>query len=85
MSPKGNLAVSIQAEGFDPPEDGFYHDAGGTVAVLAIDGDKVTKVGSVTVGALPEAVSLQRRTAAISMSATSSTAICRYSRSTAPR
>jgi DNA-binding beta-propeller fold protein YncE len=32
----------------------FYHHAGGSVAVLAIDGNKVTKTGSVTVGALPE-------------------------------
>lgn len=56
VSPKGNLAVSIQAEGSNTPATVFYHHAGGTVAVLAIDGAKVTKVGSVTVGALPEAV-----------------------------
>jgi DNA-binding beta-propeller fold protein YncE len=56
VSPKGNLAVSIQAEGSNTPKTVFYHHAGGTVAVLAIDGKKVTKVGSVTVGALPEAV-----------------------------
>jgi DNA-binding beta-propeller fold protein YncE len=54
ISPKGNLAVSIQAEGSNRPKDVFYHHAGGSVAVLAIDGDKVTKVGSITVGALPE-------------------------------
>ena len=56
VSPKGNLAVSIQAEGSNTPPTVFYHHAGGSVAVLAIDGTKVTKVGSVTVGALPEAV-----------------------------
>ncbi len=56
ISPKGNLAVSIQAEGSNTPKTVFYHHAGGTAAVLAIDGDKVTKIGSVTVGALPEAV-----------------------------
>jgi DNA-binding beta-propeller fold protein YncE len=56
ISPKGNLAVSIQAEGSNTPPTVFYHHAGGTLAVLAIDGDKVAKVGSVTVGALPEAV-----------------------------
>lgn len=56
ISPKGNLAVSIQAEGSNTPKTVSYHHAGGTAAVLAIDGDKVTKVGSVTVGALPEAV-----------------------------
>jgi DNA-binding beta-propeller fold protein YncE len=56
ISPKGNLAVSGQAEGSNTPKTVFYHHDGGSVAVLAIDGDKVTKVGSVTVGALPEAV-----------------------------
>ena len=56
ISPKGNLAVSVQAEGSNAPKTAFYHHAGGSVAVLAIDGNKVTKVGSITVGALPEAV-----------------------------
>ncbi len=56
ISPKGNLAVSVQAEGSNTPPSVFYHHAGGSVAVLAIDGTNVTKVGSVTVGALPEAV-----------------------------
>jgi DNA-binding beta-propeller fold protein YncE len=54
ISPKGILAVSIQAEGSNQPKTVFYHHAGGSVAVLAIDGNKVTKTGSVTVGALPE-------------------------------
>lgn len=56
ISPKGNLAVSVQAEGSNTPKTVVYHHDGGSVAVLAIDGNKVTKVGSVTVGALPEAV-----------------------------
>ena len=56
ISPKGNLAVSVQAEGSNRPKSDFYHHAGGSVAVLAIDGNKVTKVGSITVGALPEGV-----------------------------
>ncbi len=56
ISPKGNLAVSVQAEGSNTPPSVFYHHNGGTVAVLAIDGNKVTRVGSVTVGALPEGV-----------------------------
>jgi DNA-binding beta-propeller fold protein YncE len=56
ISPKGNLAVSIQAEGSNTPASVFYHHAGGSVAIMAIDGANVTKVGSITVGALPEAV-----------------------------
>ena len=56
ISPKGNLAVSVQAEGSNRPKTDFYHHNGGTVAVLAIDGNKVMRVGSITVGALPEGV-----------------------------
>jgi DNA-binding beta-propeller fold protein YncE len=56
VSPKGNLAVSVQAEGSNTPKTSFFHHAGGSVAVLAIANGKVTKVGSVTVGAVPEAV-----------------------------
>jgi DNA-binding beta-propeller fold protein YncE len=56
ISPKGNLAVSVQAEGSNTSKTTPYHHAGGSVAVLAIDGNKVTKVGSITVGALPEGV-----------------------------
>jgi DNA-binding beta-propeller fold protein YncE len=56
ISPRGNLAVSVQAEGSNTPPSVFYHHNGGSVAVLAIDGNKVAKVGSITVGALPEAV-----------------------------
>lgn len=56
ISPKGNLAVSVQAEGSNTPPSVFYHHNGGSVAVLAIDGNKVTKLASITVGRLPEAV-----------------------------
>lgn len=54
ISPKGDLAVSIQAEGSNVPKTVFYHHPGGSVAVLKIDGKKVTNAGTVTVGALPE-------------------------------
>ncbi|HXC89577.1 MAG TPA: hypothetical protein VNV18_05380 [Stellaceae bacterium] len=56
ISPKGNLAVSLQAEGSNTPPSVFYHHNDGSLAVLAINGDKVTKVGSITVGRLPEGV-----------------------------
>jgi DNA-binding beta-propeller fold protein YncE len=56
ISPKGNLAVSIQAEGSNQPKSSPFHHDGGSVAVLAIDGERVAKVASITVGALPEAV-----------------------------
>ena len=54
MSPKGDVAVSVQAEGSNrPPNTSYYHPAG-TIAVLKIDGKKVTNVGNINVGALPE-------------------------------
>jgi DNA-binding beta-propeller fold protein YncE len=56
ISPKGNLAVSVEAEGSNTPPSAWYHHNGGSVAVLAIDNGKVSRVGTVTVGALPEAV-----------------------------
>ncbi len=56
ISPKGDLAVSVQAEGSNRPPSVFYRHADGDIAVLKIDGDKVTKIASVTVGAFPEGV-----------------------------
>ena len=54
ISPKGNLAVTIEANGSNQPKDTWYYHPGGTVGVLRIDGKNVTRVGAVTVGALPE-------------------------------
>ena len=54
ISPKGNLAVTIEANGSNRPKDTWYYHPGGTVGVLRIDGKNVTRVGAVTVGALPE-------------------------------
>ncbi|MGH7117323.1 MAG: YncE family protein [Stellaceae bacterium] len=54
ISPKGDLAVSVQAEGSNRPPGVFYRHADGDIAILKIDGDKVTKIASITVGALPE-------------------------------
>ena len=54
ISPKGNLAVTIEANGSNQPKDTWYYHPGGTVGVLQIDGKNVTRVGAVTVGALPE-------------------------------
>jgi len=54
ISPKGNLAVTVEARGSNRPKDTWYYHPGGAVSVLRIDGKKVTRVGEVTVGALPE-------------------------------
>lgn len=54
ISPKGNIAVTVEARGSNRPKDAWYYHPGGAVSVLRIDGKKVTRVGEVTVGALPE-------------------------------
>ncbi|HUI35647.1 MAG TPA: hypothetical protein VLX67_08985 [Stellaceae bacterium] len=54
ISPKGNLAVTIEARGSNRSKDTWYYHPGGAVGVLRIDGKHVTHVGDVTVGALPE-------------------------------
>jgi DNA-binding beta-propeller fold protein YncE len=54
ISPKGNIAVTIEAQGSNRSKDTWYYHAGGAVSILQIDGNKVTRVGSVAVGGLPE-------------------------------
>jgi DNA-binding beta-propeller fold protein YncE len=54
ISPKGNLAVTIEARGSNRSKDTWYYHAGGAVSVFRIDGKKVTRVGETTVGGLPE-------------------------------
>jgi len=56
ISPKGNIAVSVEAQGSNKPTSTWYYHKGGQVSVLKIDGTKVTKIGEVTVGQLPEGV-----------------------------
>jgi DNA-binding beta-propeller fold protein YncE len=54
ISPKGNIAVSVEARGSNKPTSIWYYHKGGAVSVLKIDGTRVTKIGEVTVGQLPE-------------------------------
>jgi len=56
ISPKGDLAVTVEARGSNMPKSSFFYHPGGTVTALKIDGKKVTNGGEVNVGALPEAV-----------------------------
>jgi DNA-binding beta-propeller fold protein YncE len=56
ISPKGDLAVAIESRGSNMPKSSFFYNPGGAVIPLKIDGKKVTKVGEVTVGAVPQAV-----------------------------
>ena len=54
ISPKGNLAVTVEARGSNRSKDTWYYHPGGAVSVLRIDGKHVTRVGEANVGALPE-------------------------------
>ena len=54
ISPKGNLAVTVDARGSNQAKDSWFYHPGGAVSVLKIAGKKVTKVGEVVVGKLPE-------------------------------
>jgi DNA-binding beta-propeller fold protein YncE len=54
ISPKGDLAVTIEAHGSNMPRTAFFHHSGGAVTALKIDGKKVTKTGEINVGGLPE-------------------------------
>jgi len=54
FSPKGDLAVTVEARGSNLPKDTWFYHPGGAVSVLKISGKKVTNAGEATVGALPE-------------------------------
>ena len=56
ISPKGDFAVSVEARGSNMPKTAFFYHPAGAVTALKIDGKRVTNVGSIDVGALPEAV-----------------------------
>src|SRR5574337_309259 len=54
VSPTGEIAVAILLNGNDGPKNAWFYHRNGRVAVLKIDGKKVTKVGEVEVRGLPE-------------------------------
>jgi len=55
ISPKGDVAVAVLLGGASVPKSMWFNTKrNGTLAVLKIDGKKVTKVGEVEVGGLPE-------------------------------
>jgi DNA-binding beta-propeller fold protein YncE len=56
ISPKGNLAVSVLLRGGNSDKKAFFYHKNGSLAVLKVSGKKVTKVGEIEVGGLPEAV-----------------------------
>jgi DNA-binding beta-propeller fold protein YncE len=53
ISPKGDVAVAVILAGSNMKNSHFYH-RNGTLSVLRIDGKKVTHVGDIEVGGMPE-------------------------------
>ncbi len=56
FSPKGNIAVAVEATGSNKSKDEFYYHPHGEVTVFQVNGKKVTRLNDIEVGALPEAV-----------------------------
>jgi DNA-binding beta-propeller fold protein YncE len=56
FSPKGDLAVAVDANGSNHAKSDWYYHPHGLVTVLKIDGKKVTRLNDIEVGGLPEAV-----------------------------
>jgi DNA-binding beta-propeller fold protein YncE len=54
FSPKGNLAVTVDARGSNFPKSSWFHHDSGALTVLKIDGKKVSRIGEVAVGIFPE-------------------------------
>jgi len=54
ISPTGKMAVAVLVRGSTASKSAFFYTRNGSVAVLAIDGKKVKKVGEVEVRGVPE-------------------------------
>ena len=54
ISPTGEIAVAMLLSGNDGSKNAWFYNRNGRVAMLKIDGKKVTKVGEVEVRGLPE-------------------------------
>jgi YVTN family beta-propeller protein len=54
ISPKGDIAVTVEARGSNRSKDTWYYHPAGAVTALKIDGKHVTRVGEAAVGVLPE-------------------------------
>ena len=84
VSPTGQLAAAILLGGSDGPKNQWFYNRNGKVAVLKVDGKKVTKTAKSSSGAFPKA-RCSARTASGSTSATTSTRTFRFSESMATR
>ena len=55
ISPKGDVAVAVILRGSNASKKAYFYNKNGSIAVLRIDGKKVTKIKDIEVGGLPEA------------------------------
>ena len=55
ISPKGDVAVAVLIRGSAASKNAFFYNKSGAIAVLKIEGKKVTTIKEIDVGALPEA------------------------------
>jgi len=56
ISPKGDFALALLLRGSNSDKKAFFYNKHGAAAVLKIDGKKVTKVGDLELGGLPEGI-----------------------------
>jgi DNA-binding beta-propeller fold protein YncE len=54
FSPKGDLAVSVDAQGSNFPKDTWFHHPTGAISIFKIAGNKVSLAGEMNVGVFPE-------------------------------
>jgi DNA-binding beta-propeller fold protein YncE len=54
FSPKGDIAVAIDAQGSNFPKDTWFYHPTGMVSVLKVDGKEVSLAGEYPVGVFPE-------------------------------
>lgn len=55
ISPKGDVAVAAILRGSNASKKAYFYNKNGSLAVLKVEGKKVTKVKDIEVGGLPEA------------------------------
>ena len=55
ISPKGDVAVAVILRGSNASKKAYFYNKNGSIAVLRLDGKKVTKIKDIEVGGLPEA------------------------------
>jgi DNA-binding beta-propeller fold protein YncE len=56
ISPTGEIAVAVLLRGTGAPQSAWYYHRNGSIVILRIDDKRVTKIGELEVGRLPEGI-----------------------------